>query len=124
MLQKTLFVIFSYFAQSDQERPSKPRADTAFGTVEGSLRVSDPGSRTFSAFVGIPYAVPPLGTLRFQPPQKLPGDIFYKPNEPFKAVESKSHCPQIDQLTGEYSGSEDCLYLNVFSPERELSRGW
>lgn len=125
MLLRNFIVLLPYFAQTcSSENPNnKPRAKTSFGIVEGSLKVSDPGSRTFSAFEGIPYAVPPIETLRFKPPEKLPGDIFYKPHEPLKAFGAKNHCPQIDQLTGEYSGSEDCLYLNVFSPEREFLTG-
>ena len=83
MLWRKLIVLLPYFAQTSSynENPkNKPRAKTAFGIVEGILKVSDPGSRTFSAFEGIPYAVPPIESLRFKPPRKLPEDIFYKPD--------------------------------------------
>ena len=101
----------------------RPRAKTAFGNVEGIFKLSEPSSRRFSSFEGIPYAVPPTGTLRFKPPVKLPEDVFYKPHEPLVADKFAGACPQIDRISGEYLGSEDCLHLNVFSPETSFSSG-
>ena len=101
----------------------RPRAKTAFGIVEGIFKLSEPSSRRFSSFEGIPYAVPPTGTLRFKPPVKLPEDVFYKPHEPLVADKFAGACPQIDRMSGEYLGSEDCLHLNVFSPETTFSSG-
>ena len=37
-----------------------PRVKTKFGVVEGSYKTSEPGSRKFSAFEGLPYAQPPF----------------------------------------------------------------
>merc|ERR1719430_1017230 len=91
-----------------------PRVKTKIGLIEGSFKVSEPSSRKFSAFEGIPYAVPPIESLRFKPPLKT--DIFYKPHEALKAVKSKVECSQRDPGTKEYKGIEDCLYLNVFTP--------
>ena len=101
----------------------RPRAKTKFGFVEGTFKLSEPSSRRFSSFEGIPYAVPPIGTLRFKPPVKLPENVFYKPHEPLVAAKFAGPCPQIDKLSGEYTGSEDCLHLNVFSPESSFMTG-
>ena len=98
-----------------------PRVKTQFGIVQGSYKISEPGSRTFSAFEGIPYAVAPVGSLRFQPPKKV--DVFYKPHEPLKAIKCGSECPQLDRTSGDFIGSEDCLFLNVFSPETKFLDG-
>ena len=95
----------------------RPRAKTKFGIVQGSFKLSEPSSRRFSSFEGIPYAVPPIETLRFKPPVKIPEDIFYKPHEPLEAGKCRSACSQVERISGEYTGAEDCLHLNVFSPE-------
>jgi para-nitrobenzyl esterase len=60
-------------------------------------------------FRGIPYAAPPVGELRFAPPQPLGpwnGDV--------SGVATSSLQPHI--LGRGLSGSEDCLYLNVYAP--------
>ncbi|XP_049862647.1 cholinesterase-like [Schistocerca gregaria] len=61
---------------------------------------------SYTSFVGIPYATPPLGKLRFQAPQ--PAENW---EGILNATEYGSDCVQ--QRGG---GSEDCLYLNVYVP--------
>eukprot|EP00092_Neocalanus_flemingeri_P012684 GFUD01013668.1.p1 GENE.GFUD01013668.1~~GFUD01013668.1.p1 ORF type:complete len:641 (+),score=136.04 GFUD01013668.1:337-2259(+) len=95
-----------------------PRVKSRLGFIEGTFKVSEPSTRKFSAFEGIPFAVPPIETLRFKPPLK--SDVFYKPHEALKATQFKAECPQFDMYAKEYKGSEDCLYLNVFTPETKF----
>ncbi|MEO9188873.1 MAG: carboxylesterase family protein [Acetobacteraceae bacterium] len=80
-------------------------------TNEGSVRghVVDGVAR----FLGIPYAAPPVGNLRWQPPQ---------PVTPWRgtldATEFGNVCAQTTTLgafAGPASVDEDCLYLNVFT---------
>ncbi|KAM5138306.1 para-nitrobenzyl esterase-like isoform 1-T1 [Mantella aurantiaca] len=64
-------------------------------------------------FKGIPYARPPTGPLRWRPP--------VEPtcwNDTLSATEFKSMCAQVRPLdeTGTVMGSEDCLYVNVWTP--------
>ncbi|MHC4985580.1 MAG: carboxylesterase/lipase family protein, partial [Planctomycetota bacterium] len=65
------------------------------------------------AFLGIPFAAPPIDELRWQPPQ---------PHAPWSevrdATEFGASCHQPDTLLGQTEGefSEDCLYLNVWTP--------
>jgi para-nitrobenzyl esterase len=62
-------------------------------------------------FLGIPYAAPPVGPLRWrapQPPAHWPGIRA--------ATQFAPHCPQPIGVFGRASTSEDCLYLNVFAP--------
>src|SRR5688572_14161182 len=44
--------------------------DTVQGRVRGARSVSRNG-RVYAEFLGMPYAQPPLGSLRFEPPQPL-----------------------------------------------------
>ncbi len=81
---------------------SPPSASTDLGEVVG-VRTG-----TVDAFLGVPYAAPPVGNLRFRPPQ---------PHAPWatpaQATQVAQPCPQI---RGTAIGSEDCLYLNVYAP--------
>ena len=62
-------------------------------------------------FLGIPYAAPPVGALRWAAPQ---------PVTPWHGVRSAqsygNRCPQLASGNGPRSDTEDCLYLNVFTP--------
>lgn len=90
-----------------------PEVKIEQGTVRGKYDKTWKGN-TFSAFTGIPYAKPPVGDLRFKPPV---------PAESWKGIfdASKSHpmCTQINVFLNDHTvrGQEDCLYLNVYSPQ-------
>ncbi len=63
-----------------------------------------------ATFLGIPYAAPPVGELRFRAPQP------HAPwTTPLKATAYGSPCPQTARL-GSPSLNEDCLTLNVWTP--------
>jgi para-nitrobenzyl esterase len=64
-------------------------------------------------FLGIPYAAPPVGSLRWRPPQ--PPKSW---NTPLQATAFGSNCPQnyeFGVFAGPPSVDEDCLFLNVFT---------
>lgn len=64
------------------------------------------------SFLGIKYAEPPIGEDRFLRPKykRLQGDI--------NATLYGPPCPQPDQnYPGYVIGNEDCLLLNVFTPQ-------
>lgn len=68
------------------------------------------------AWMGIPYAAPPVGDLRWRAPRS-PGMLPPR----YQALKAGSMCPQTDlgaRVEGETSvnGSEDCLYLNIWAP--------
>jgi len=83
-----------------------PEARLDSGPVRG--KIAD-GLRVF---LGIPYAAPPVGVLRWSPPQ--PPEPWTQPRE---ADAFGCPCPQTGPL--EASASEDCLTLNVWTPARE-----
>uniref|UniRef100_A0A4Q8K283 Carboxylic ester hydrolase n=1 Tax=Liphistius sp. SGP-2016 TaxID=1905180 RepID=A0A4Q8K283_9ARAC len=71
---------------------------------------------TVVEFLGIPYAKPPVGQLRFQKPQPVEcwRGILDATKLPNACIQnSSSLLPWIDHLPGK---SEDCLYLNIFAP--------
>ena len=68
---------------------------------------------TFEAFLGIPFAEPPVGDLRFRKPVEK-GYL----GDNYAATEDKSKCPQGAR---QENPNEDCLYLGVFSPSPRVS---
>ncbi|KAL0126797.1 hypothetical protein PUN28_005278 [Cardiocondyla obscurior] len=84
--------------------------NTKWGFVRGKWSKSERG-RSIANFLGIPYALPPLGELRFKSPQRWNRMWTIIRN----ATSDGKMCIQIDGRN-EVVGSEDCLYLNVFVP--------
>ncbi|GMR60008.1 hypothetical protein PMAYCL1PPCAC_33446, partial [Pristionchus mayeri] len=94
--------------------PESRVVHTHYGKVIGR-RLYRKGEKSVDAFQGIPYAKPPVGNLRFRKPE-LP--------EPWEGIlEAKSFgnraiqrdLPIFDSWR-KSATSEDCLFLNVFSP--------
>ena len=89
-----------------------PGTDTVI-TTEGPIKGS--GSNGTYAFLGIPFAEPPVGASRWQPPQ--PPQCR---SQMLETVNYGMSCAQIrfeqGSDDGVYEGGEDCLYLNVFKP--------
>ncbi|KAL4905815.1 Alpha/Beta hydrolase protein [Aspergillus multicolor] len=67
-------------------------------------------------FLGLPYAQPPLGSLRFQGPQSL--NSTWSGSRP--AIEYSDVCMQYVADPG-YPMSEDCLTLNIIRPTNASS---
>ncbi|XP_059161847.1 acetylcholinesterase-like [Physella acuta] len=90
------------------------------GPVRGSVEHVD--NTKVDMFLGIPYAKPPIGKLRFQHPE--PADEW---TDVYNAIRRPNCCMQVpDTKFGDFPGatvwnpnteiSEDCLYLNVWTP--------
>uniref|UniRef100_W8B2M4 carboxylesterase n=1 Tax=Ceratitis capitata TaxID=7213 RepID=W8B2M4_CERCA len=71
-----------------------------------------PNGAPYHVFRGVPYAVPPLGKLRFQPPQPL--ERFETPE--LDCTRFREPPVQRDRATNKFIGSEDCLYINIYVP--------
>ncbi|XP_033336439.1 neurotactin [Megalopta genalis] len=84
-------------------------AVTSCGPVQG---VSEDGA---FAFRGIPYAVPPIENRRWQPAEPL-RRIERCWTDTYLAYNSSEVCLQRDAFGG-VIGTENCLYLDVFTPE-------
>jgi para-nitrobenzyl esterase len=90
----------------------QPIVETPLGAVRGR---EAGGVRRF---LGIPYAAPPVGALRFAPPAphagwSEPRDAAAFGAAPLQPVDALSRTLG---LLGEHAQSEDCLTLNVFAP--------
>ncbi len=89
----------------------QPRVTVSGGMLEGTI---EPGAGVRS-FTGIPFAAPPVGDLRWRPPQ---------PAAPWVGVRSaRNFGPRPMQLPvfgdmdfRSHGMSEDCLFLNVWAP--------
>jgi para-nitrobenzyl esterase len=94
------------FAASPGPANFSPVVVTTEGPVRGSFE------NGVSAYLGIPYAAPPVGDLRWRPPAPPAGHGL------LEATQFASTCPQVTELgafAGPSSTTEDCLYLNVFT---------
>ena len=85
---------------------AEPVAQTQNGKVTGIA------TEGMQAFLGIRYAAPPVGPLRWQPPQPVPASLATT-----AATAFGPHCAQLAGPYGVASTSEDCLYLNVYRPK-------
>eukprot|EP00040_Diaphanoeca_grandis_P030474 m.180138 g.180138 ORF g.180138 m.180138 type:complete len:676 (+) comp32008_c0_seq1:172-2199(+) len=107
-------------AKSASSSPLLVHVNTTFGPIVGS--VVD-GVHTFQ---GIPFAQPPVGDLRFRPPQPPQPWV-----EPLQTIDYKGACPQMGmpgiggrmQAAGQAwntlnlsNAQEDCLYMNIYAP--------
>ncbi|MGB3799664.1 MAG: carboxylesterase family protein, partial [Lewinella sp.] len=88
------------------------------GTLEGNY-----STRTgVQAYLGIPFAAPPVDELRWQPPQpasdwqgvRMAKDFGPRPVQRYVYSDMRFRSPSV---------SEDCLYLNVWSPAKEKETG-
>ncbi len=76
------------------------------GPVEGAVTRAGP-----VAFLGIPYAAPPTGALRWAAPE--PAACWTESRD---ATALGPMCPQLAGEDGPVVGDEDCLQLNVWTP--------
>jgi len=86
-------------------------ATRTFETDQGTIRCLDYG--TYYACLGVPYAAPPVGDLRFAPP----ADPADRGTTVYNATSFRSACPQNASQFGTASTNEDCLYLNIYIPK-------
>ncbi|XP_076253179.1 juvenile hormone esterase-like [Rhynchophorus ferrugineus] len=87
--------------------------DVENGALKGDIRPLGDNKEYYN-FQGIPYALPPVGELRFRDP------VPYKQwNGTLDATKVKPSCPEVQVTKSIYTviGNENCLYLNVFTSQ-------
>jgi para-nitrobenzyl esterase len=102
-------IILPYLSHAQSRSPEQR---TAQGVLEGS--VSADGK--VLSFKGVPFAAPPVGSLRWKPPQPAAAWSGVR-----KAVDYGPRCMQTrvydDMIFRDAGPTEDCLYLNLWIPE-------
>lgn len=97
--------------------PPVARADSTDVVVTDAGPVRGVATPTLDLFLGIPYAAPPVGNLRWRPPQ-----LHARWTDPLDAVSFRGTCAQNAELGAgnQDSAAEDCLFLNVFAPSNAI----
>ncbi|MCB1616058.1 MAG: carboxylesterase family protein [Pseudomonadales bacterium] len=98
-----LLTLLLLMVVSCSRAPEGPVVKTASGEVQGFIQE---GVHTF---YGIPYAMPPVGDLRWQPPHEAEAWQGI-----LQAVKAPNACYQY--MLYMKRGEEDCLYLNIWTP--------
>ena len=95
--------------------PGDPVA-TASGKVAGTRLSSG-----VKAYLGIPFAKPPTGDLRWKPPQPIGWDGVWNADRRGPECIQVLRAHDINHYFGEEPTSEDCLYLNLWAPAEARS---
>ena len=112
VLAAATLVAGSLTAATASAAPSRS-ADAGHGLIVGTDRGLLQGkyAEGTDQFLGIPYAAPPVGALRWKAPKPAPRWRGIRQSTAYG-----SRCTQLASGNGPRSDSEDCLYLNVFTP--------
>lgn len=118
---KTLFVSSLLAAQlatgiaQTNAQSAAPQAKTANGVVEG---VTEPSG--IRAFKGIPFGQPPVGELRWKEPQPVKNWQGVRKTDKF-GPRAMQRAVFGDMGFRSNGMSEDCLYLNVWTPAKSAT---
>lgn len=125
MFRSSLFVALAALAPGIISAPTNNElfVQTTSGPVEGFYNETAPDVRQF---LGIPYAEPPIGNLRFAPPEdKQPnGTIEAKKLPPSCMQQFSNQKTLYTEVATEFlingGDSEDCLYVSVWTPRSSV----
>ncbi|XP_052022985.1 pyrethroid hydrolase Ces2e-like isoform X3 [Apodemus sylvaticus] len=118
------FLILLHVKGHDSSETS-PIRNTHTGQVRGKSIYLKDIKAGVHAFLGIPFAKPPVGPLRFAPPEDPEpwSGVRDGTSEPAKCLQNDDMVnveglKKIKIIMPAFSMSEDCLYLNVYTPAR------
>ena len=121
----TLFTLLTSNANATYNQSLTQTVTTANSTKSTILGQVDPTNSGAQRFLGIPFAAPPVGALRWHAPADPTAWSGTR-----SATAFGNQCSQVSGLFdpsenpttfGTVTGSEDCLYLNVFRPNTTAS---
>ena len=101
------------FVSASSVHENQPVVNAPAGKIEGRVEGQ------LNTFKGIPYALPPVGSLRWRPPKPMPrwqgvkkatafGPVCFQPRSATESIYSWTPVPM----------SEDCLTLNIWAPAK------
>ena len=98
------------FPEHSEDVPGDEREES-FAYLPGGTVVRGTQKNGVASFKGLRFAQPPVGDLRWAPP----AGWAYNASEVVDATAFRSACVQGFAI-GRHQGSEDCLFLNVWTP--------
>ncbi|KAJ1082455.1 hypothetical protein NDU88_002623 [Pleurodeles waltl] len=117
-----MVVVWGTDITSQGEEAKQPLIGTKYGKLQGKqLRVKGTDTAV-NAFFGIPFAKPPIGALRFSPPEPPQpwNDVREATAYPPMCIQDLKFIDKHRELTQsefpDLTISEDCLYLNIYTP--------
>lgn len=138
LLQLLLFLASDIFSTSlaspVPEHEWEPWGSASVNTTSGDITGHTSSYSGVYEYLGIPYAQPPLGTLRFAPPTpyNANGPIMAD-KQPLSCIQAPSTINYSEPLNWQHISldngifanytSEDCLYLNVWTRPRIPKQG-
>ncbi|SEG68802.1 para-nitrobenzyl esterase [Bryocella elongata] len=106
--------VLTLCAQHPDAKPRPSSDGLTAPTLQGAVH-GQPAAHATRSFLGIPYAAPPVGPRRWQPPQPAMAR-----NGVLDASQFGHHCYQFggfeDMIFQDSGPSEDCLTLNIWTP--------
>ncbi|OIN01019.1 hypothetical protein A9236_07510 [Polynucleobacter sp. QLW-P1DATA-2] len=111
MKKITTFLLFASFIMHAYAASDRPTVQIQDGRLQGVVEYN------MNAFKNIPYAAPPMGDLRWRPPQPA---IAWSGTRDASRFGDACPQPYVKNLSTGLAlpGSEDCLKLNVFTPSK------
>lgn len=113
-MKKQFLILFALLLSFGAGAQTGPQVTYRDGTVEGV------DSSGIAVFRGIPFAQPPVGKLRWQAPQPVRAWTGVRPAKAFgpDPVQYNAYGDMVFEGKGQ---SEDCLYLNIWTPAKRAS---
>jgi len=89
------------------------------GYISGTT-TGEPGKEVY-VYRGIPYAAPPIGDLRWKPPQPVTPWSGTRQCTEFKPIAPQANLGDLPPFPQILPSSEDCLYLNILTPAKRTT---
>ncbi|XP_033013173.1 fatty acyl-CoA hydrolase precursor, medium chain-like [Lacerta agilis] len=105
------------------QRNDRPEVVTKYGPLQGKLASVKGINQPVNVFLGVPFAKPPVGALRFSPPQPAEAwsHVRESTSNPPMCLQDLGWLPEFGKMLNatfpDMPVAEDCLYLNVYTPD-------
>ncbi len=113
---KSILTLIMGFLLAGSVLAQNPQVTTGNGTLEGIFNATT----NINSYKGIPFALPPVGNLRWKAPQPPANWSVVRKADHFSHMPMQKHIFS-DMIFRADTMSEDCLYLNVWTPTRSAT---